>query len=189
MIQRIFGRERVMLDRPLDAVARGAAAFVAGVDFYDHIQHTYAVRHVNPKIGEYAFRELVKRGTPYPTKEPIARITVKASHTGQTHLGIAMFELGDKRRQDDGQPVELVFDSSGAARLSSVTPDEEDRRSHFWINEQSPTFLVADPPAKQGEACFEVEFGIDSNKRLLLTARDTRNGKVTHRHYPVVKLT
>src|SRR5262249_54506526 len=38
-VQRIFGRDRVWLNRPLDAVARGAAAFVAGVDFFDHIQH------------------------------------------------------------------------------------------------------------------------------------------------------
>lgn len=51
-IQRIFGRERVMLHRPLDAVARGAAAFVAGVDFYDHIQHDYAIRYFDPKKKE-----------------------------------------------------------------------------------------------------------------------------------------
>jgi molecular chaperone DnaK (HSP70) len=38
-VARLYGRDRVLLDRPLDAVARGAAAFVAGVAFYDHIQH------------------------------------------------------------------------------------------------------------------------------------------------------
>ena len=47
VVRRIFGRDRVMLHRPLDAVARGAAAFVAGVSFYDHIQHDYALRHLN----------------------------------------------------------------------------------------------------------------------------------------------
>ncbi|MBV9386312.1 MAG: Hsp70 family protein [Chroococcidiopsidaceae cyanobacterium CP_BM_ER_R8_30] len=35
-VRRIFGKERVMLNRPLDAVARGAAAFVAGVDFIEY---------------------------------------------------------------------------------------------------------------------------------------------------------
>jgi hypothetical protein len=70
-----------------------------------------------------------------------------------------------------------------------VTADEEERRSHFWVNEHSPTFLPADPPARQGEARFEVEFGIDANKRLLVTARDLRTGRLTHRDYPVVKLT
>ena len=104
-VRRIFGRERVMLDRPLDAVARGAAAFVAGVDFFDHIQHDYAVRFINPTKGDYDFRTIVPRGTPYPTKEPVAKVTVKASHDGQTQLGIAVFEIGENRRQGEPGPA------------------------------------------------------------------------------------
>jgi molecular chaperone DnaK (HSP70) len=85
--------------------------------------------------------------------------------------------------------MELVFDPSGAARLSAVTPEEDDNRAHFWINESSPTFLNAEPPAKQGESRFQVEFSIDGNKRLLMTSRDLKTQKITHRDYPVVKLT
>ena len=189
-VQRLFGRERVFLQHPLDAVARGAAAFIAGVDFYDHIQHTYAVRYRDPQKGDYAFRTLVQRGTPYPTSKPVEHFTVKASYTGQTQLGLAIFEVGDERARGSGagQPVELVFDPSGAARVVEVSPEEEDRRRYFWINEHSPTFLTADPPARQGEPRFEVEFGIDGNKRLLISARDLKTGRVTHRDYPVVKL-
>jgi molecular chaperone DnaK (HSP70) len=186
-VQRRFGRERVRLSRPLDAVARGAAAFVAGVDFYDHIQHDYAIRWVNPRQGDYEYRRIVQRGTPYPTREPVIRLTVKASHDGQTQLGLAVFELGE-RRPESGRPVELVFDPSGAARVAEVAAEEEERRRYFWVNEQSPTFLIADPPARQGEPRFEVEFDIDSNKRLLITARDLKTGRLTHRAHPVVKL-
>ena len=53
-VQRLMRREfgdRVLLERPLDAVARGAAAFAAGVDFYDHIQHDYAIRCVSRRQG------------------------------------------------------------------------------------------------------------------------------------------
>ncbi len=188
-VQRIFGRERVLLERPLDAVARGAAALVAGVDFFDHIQHDYAIRYLDPLKGGYEYRVLVQRGTPYPTREPVARLTVKASHHGQTQLGLAVFELGERRRAAEARPVELVFDPSGAARVVPLTPDEEERRTHFWVNEHSPTFLTAEPPGRQGEPRFEVEFGIDANKRLLVTARDLKTGRLTHRDYPVVKLT
>jgi molecular chaperone DnaK (HSP70) len=187
-VQRMFGRERVRLERPLDAVARGAAAFVAGVSFYDHIQHDYALRFVHPQTGWYDYRPLVKRGTPYPTDVALARLTVKASHDGQTHLGLAICELGEPRMHTPGA-LELVFDPGGAARVVPVSADDTERRTHFWINEKSPTFLVADPPARQGEARFEVEFGIDGNKRLLITARDLRTGRLTHRDFPVVKLT
>jgi molecular chaperone DnaK (HSP70) len=132
---------------------------------------------------------IVKRGTPYPTKEPVARITVKASHDDQTQLGILIYELGEVRTRCTGESVELVFDPSGAARVVQVSPDEQDRRTRFCINESAPTFLKADPPARAGEPRFEVTFGIDGNKRLLITARDLQTGRITHRDFPVVKLT
>lgn len=188
-VRRIFGKERVMINRPLDAVARGAAAFVAGVDFYDHIQHNYAIRYLNRQQADYSYRVLVKQGTHYPTDEALARLTVKASYEGQAQLGLAIFEMGEQRQRNGSAAVELVFDPSGAARLTSVTPDDEDHRAQFWMNEGSPTFLTAEPPAAQGEARFQVEFSIDGNKRLLMTARDVKTGRVTHRDYPVVKLT
>jgi molecular chaperone DnaK (HSP70) len=189
LVQQVFGRERVQLNRPLDAVARGAAAFVAGVDFYDHIQHDYAIRYLDRRKGQYDYHLIVKRGTPYPTKEPVARITVKASHDDQTQLGILIYELGEVRTRCTGESVELVFDPSGAARVVQVSPDEQDRRTRFCINESAPTFLKADPPARAGEPRFEVTFGIDGNKRLLITARDLQTGRITHRDFPVVKLT
>jgi molecular chaperone DnaK (HSP70) len=189
-LRRIFGRERVMLDRPLDAVARGAAAFVAGVDFYDHIQHDYAIRYVNREKGCYDYRRIVERGTPYPTEEPVARMTVKAAYDGQSSLGIAIYEIGEGPRRSGGNgPVELVFDPSGAARISPITPEDEERRTYFWMNEGHPTFLEAEPPAKQGEPRFEASFSIDGNKRLLVTARDLVSGKLIYQDYPVVKLT
>jgi molecular chaperone DnaK len=189
LLRRIFGKDRVMLNRPLDAVARGAAAFVAGVDFYDHIQHDYAIRYVNREKGGYDYRKLVNRGTPYPTSKPVDTFTVKATYDGQTQLGIALFEMGERRQRSSGQTMELVFDPSGAARITSVSPDDEDRRTYFWMNEHNPTFLSAEPAAKQGEARFEVVFNIDGNKRLLITTRDLQTGQTMYRDYPVVKLT
>jgi len=188
-LRQIFGKERISFDRPLDAVARGGASFVAGVDFYDHIQHDYSIRYISPEKGGYSYRTIVPRGTPYPTREPVARISIKAAYDNQTRLGIAVFEMGEKRKTESGSPVELVFDPTGAVRIMQVTPDEQEKRSSFWMNEHSPTFLVADPPAKQSEARFEVEFNIDVNKRLMMTVRDILSGKITYQDFPVVKLT
>ena len=189
-VQRMFGKEKVHLDRPLDAVARGAAAYAAGVDFFDHIQHDYAIRWTNPQTGQYLYRTLVKRGTPYPTHDAIARLTVKATYAGQTDLGIAIFEVGEKTHDASGggQPMELVFDPAGAARMVRISEDDQERRSHFWVNEKCPTFLHAQPPAQAGESRFSIEFGIDKNKRLTLTARDLKTGEMIFNEHPVVKL-
>lgn len=189
-LHRIFGRERVLLNRPLDAVARGAAAFVAGVDFYDHIQHDYAVRFVNREKGGYDYRAIVAHGTPYPTTDPVATLRIKASHAKQTHLGLALFEVSDRRRsRESGGPLELIFDPSGAARVVATTPDDEDRRAYFWMNEHNPTFLLAEPPGQPGEVRFEVAFSIDANKRLLITVKDLQTEAWVYQDYPVVKLT
>jgi molecular chaperone DnaK (HSP70) len=187
-LRQIFGKERVYLNRPLDAVARGAAAFVAGVDFFDHIQHDYAIRHINPAKGDYDYHTIVYRGTPYPSADPVARLVVKASYTGQKKLGIGIFEIGSQSSRTPGA-LEIVFDPGGTARVMPVTPREEEQRAVFWMNEHNPTFLIAEPPAEQGEARFEVEFNIDANKRLTLTARELSTGSLALKNYPVVKLT
>ena len=192
-VQRLMRREfgdRVLLERPLDAVARGAAAFAAGVDFYDHIQHDYAIRCLRADKCGYEYHPLVRRGTPYPSAGPLATLTVKASYEGQSQLGLAIAEMGEQRGRGSDRRLELVFDPSGAASVVTVSPDEEESRSVFWMNEESPTFLRADPPAlRGGEERFRVDFAVDGNKRLLITVRDAVTGKMTHRDYPVVKLT
>jgi molecular chaperone DnaK (HSP70) len=188
-LRQMFGRDRVQYNRPLDAVARGAAAFVAGMDFFDHIQHDYAIRYINAEKGIYDYRTIVERGTAYPTRDPVQRLSIKASHDNQSHLGIAIYELGEQRQRANHQPVELVFDPSGAARISRLTTNDQERRGMFWMNEQNQTFLTADPPAARGEARFEVEFFIDENKRLTITARDVKTGILIFKDYPVVKLT
>ncbi len=185
-VRRIFGRERVRLERPLDAVARGAAAFVAGIDLYDYIQHEYAIRYRDMRMGEYAYHTIVPRGAPYPTREPIRRVVIKATYTGQTRMGIDIFEKSVSR--SDGAAVELVFDPSGAARVVAASETERQARDLFWMNEHAPTFLSVDPPAQRGEPCFEALFSIDANKRLLITVRDLRTMRIVLEDHPVVKL-
>ncbi|MEB3324741.1 MAG: Hsp70 family protein [Cyanobacteriota bacterium] len=187
-LARIFGKGRLLADRPIDAVARGAAAFVGGVDVYDHIQHSYAIRHRDPKTGEWAYRPLVESGTPYPSAKPIAQFTLKPSYDGQEQLGLAIFELGEPSGGGATTLTELVFDANGGARLLSVAAAEVKRRSQFWMNETAPTFLTPGHPPLAGEACFRISFGIDGNKRLLLTAHELANGQLHFKDYPVIQL-
>jgi molecular chaperone DnaK len=186
---RIFGRERLFADRPIDAVARGAAAFVGGMDFYDHIQHSYAIRHRDPATGQWIYRTVVEAGSPYPSQEPIAVLTVKASYDGQEQLGLAIFELGEQiHSSNSAASTELVFDPAGGARILAVSANELERRSHFWMNETAPTFLTPSQPVKSAEPAFRISFSIDGNKRLLLTAREIETGRLLYSAFPVIQL-
>ena len=188
-LARIFGRDRLFAERPIDAVARGAAAFVGGVDFYDHIQHCYAIRHRDPKSSQWTYRPLVEAGRPYPSPGAIAELTVKASYDGQEQLGLAIFELGEQARTNNTTAAtELIFDPAGGARILAVSANEQERRSHFWLNETAPTFLTPSQPLKAAEPAFQISFGIDGNKRLLLTAREIATGHQLYKDYPVIQL-
>jgi molecular chaperone DnaK (HSP70) len=183
-----FDPGTVHLDRPLEAVATGAAGIAGGRELHDHIQHDYAIRHVDSRTGTYAFETLVEAGTPYPTPKPIRSLTIKAIHHGQRHLGIAVYELAHSTYRDGGADLEIVFDAEGGARTVGVTPQRRQERAMLWLNEDSPTFLTADPPAAAGADRFRLEFRIDSQKRLTVSAFDVeRRIWVLDRH-PVVRL-
>ncbi len=186
-VRQLF-RERVQYHRPLDAVALGGAAFVGGVDFYDHIQHDYALRYYNRKKGDYDYLIIVPAGTPYPAPEPIRQMTAMASHDGQEFLGLDIYEVGrTPRGHTEGAGMDLVFDSAGGVRFQQR--EDLEIVSHFWINEKSPTFIHAQPKAQKGDKRFPVQFTIDGNKRLCVTVRDNQTGKVLLRDHPVIKLT
>lgn len=187
-MRQMFG-ERVKYHRPLDAVALGGAAFVGGVDFYDHIQHDYALRYYNRKKGDYDYTIIVPAGTPYPTKKPIREITVKAAYDEQEFLGLDIYEVNTKQRigSGEGTLIDLVYDSSGLPRFQQRHDVEV--TSHFWVNEKCPAFIHAQPKAKKGEKRFPVRFTIDGNKRLCVTVFDNQTGKHLMRDHPLIKLT
>lgn len=182
-----FGSERVRMERPLDAVARGAAAFVSGEGFDDYLQHEYAVRMINSSTNAYEYKPLVRRGTAYPSSEPLASLTVKATQNHQEMFGFFICEING----EDMSPrpiMEILFTESGNARLVKLNQHEQEGRSIFCLNEKQPFFLEADAPAYKGEACFEVIFGLDSNRRLLISTKDLKSGKNLHKDFPLVKL-
>jgi molecular chaperone DnaK (HSP70) len=179
----------VRLDRPLEAVAAGAAGIAGGRELHDHIQHDYAIRHVEQATGTYEFELLVEAGTAYPTPEPVKSITIKAIHQGQRRMGIAIYELAHATHRDaGGADLEIVFDARGGARTVAVTPQQRQERATLWLNEDSPTFLEANPPAAAGADRFRLDFRIDAQKRLTVSAFDIeRRTWVLHGH-PVVQL-
>lgn len=188
-LKNYFGSRRVELNRPLDAVARGAALFASGAGVLDHIRHDYAIRYVDPSTRRYAFHKIVPSGTPYPTIEPIARLTIKASHNGQQKLGLSIFEI--QNHQQSGflqENLELIFDPQGCARIIELPARQVQERAYFYVNEHSPTFLTANPPAQADVPRFEVAFHIDSRKRLTITARDLQTGIIIIEDQPVIRL-
>jgi molecular chaperone DnaK (HSP70) len=177
----------VHLDRPLEAVAAGAAAIAGGHELHDHIQHDYAIRHVGPD-GDYQFETLVQAGTPYPTPEPVKSVSIKAIHPRQRRLGINIYELAHATYRDVSADLEIVFDADGGARAVAVGAQQRTEQAMRWLNEDSPTFLEANPPAAAGADRFRLDFRIDAQKRLTVSAFDLDRKIWVLDRQPVVRL-
>jgi len=196
LVRQRFGRERTRCERPFDAVAAGAAAFVAGMDFDDRIRHEYALRAFDRGKNDYVYRTIVPAGTPYPgpildmnpehREEPLV-LTVKASNADQTRLGLQVFEVSRKEAvsRSEAGGLQLVFDQNGGARYVACA-DAEDARYRVM---GSTTFIIANPPAQKGDPRFQTTFSIDAHKRLCVTVKDNQLGKTLMREQPMVKLT
>jgi molecular chaperone DnaK (HSP70) len=181
-----FDPSVVHLDRPLEAVAAGAAGIAGGHELHDHIQHDYAIRHATS--GTYEFEPLVESGTAYPTPRPVKSITIKAVNHGQRRFGLAIYELAHATHRQAGADLEIMFDANGGARAVAVTSQHRQEQATLWLNEDSPTFLTADPPAAAGTDRFRLDFRIDSQKRLTVSAFDIQRQIWVLDGHPVVQL-
>ncbi len=187
-VRQRFGT-RVRSHRPLDAVALGAAAFIGGVELYDHIQHRYALRYYNRTKGRHEFLTIVEAGTPYPCQGPVRQVTVCASYDDQEYLGLEVYEISpeDGASHDGEAKFDLIFDPSGRVHFREREASDENFR-YFWINEHCPSFVHASPLAQRGDKRFPVSFTVDGNKRLCVSVRDVQTGRVLMKDKPLIKL-
>lgn len=188
LVRMQFDPALVHLERPLEAVAAGAAAIAGGQELHDHIQHDYAIRHVGAVSGGYEFETLVQAGTAYPTPDPVRSLTIKAIHHAQRRLGIAIYELAHATYRDASADLEIMFDADGGARTVAVGAQQRQEQAMLWLNEDSPTFLEADPPATAGQDRFRLDFRIDAQRRLTVSAFDLEHKIWVLDRQPVVRL-
>lgn len=81
-----------------------------------------------------------------------------------------------------------MFDAQGGARAVTVTPQSKQEKSRLWLNEDSPTFLEANPPGRVNADRFRLEFRIDAQKRLTVSAFDLERRDWVLQQLPVVRL-
>ncbi len=186
MLKDRFGPDRVYCSSPGTVVACGAARHRGGQELEEYVQHTYGIRYWNSQTGEYDYRIIVRRGAGFPTRAKTAQFFVKGTYDGQTHLGISVFEMGTGTQTNPSR--ELLPEPGGGYRLVETTSENPVKTVNSWINEHNLTLLVASPPVKKGEIGFEVWFDIDGNKRLLISCRDVRTGRMVMERSPIVQL-
>ncbi|HMV65678.1 MAG TPA: hypothetical protein PKA64_02415, partial [Myxococcota bacterium] len=181
-----FGRDRVRAFRPFEAVALGAAAYAAGGSLEgDHIVHDYALQLAHATTGEPEYLTVIPRGTPFPTAPAHWRQQLRptcALGVPETFFKLIICEVGQAR--DDERL--LAWDQRGELRV--LRPG--DRATVVPLNADHPALGVIDPPHQPNDPTprLDVALGVNADRWLIATVRDTRTQRVLLREQPLVRL-
>ena len=99
---------------------------------------------------------------------------------------LAIFE----RSRSGDSAVELLIDEQGGLLFlsSDANHGADGAGKAVFLNPRGAEFIEASPPAEKGETRFSVEFRIDENRFLTVSAVDLRDGRVVLENMAVVKL-
>jgi molecular chaperone DnaK (HSP70) len=158
-----FGRQRVKMHKPFEAVAHGAIALSQISEVDDYLHHSYAIRLWEPYSKTYSYFKVFDQGTTYPCSrsEPL---TLQVAQEGQTEIRLDIGEVADLAQ------AELVYDAQGRMTSSAVHRQESYRSLETHHNPVCVAHL--NPPGQLGSDRITVQFAVTADRTLVATVRD-----------------
>ncbi|TVP60526.1 MAG: Hsp70 family protein [Nodularia sp. (in: Bacteria)] len=164
-----FGKNKVKLNKPFDAVCHGALALQQITEVDDFLRHSYAIRLWDAYSKSYTYHCLFAQGTKYPC-ESDGWLNLQVANHGQREIRLDIGELGDMTQ------TEIAFDASGRMTSSNLQHQE----SYRSLDSQHQQVCVAklNPPGEAGFDRISVLFCVDFRRILLATVKDLLTGEI-----------
>jgi molecular chaperone DnaK (HSP70) len=182
-----FGRAKVKLDKPFEAVAQGALAIGQSVVVEDYLRHGYAIRLWEPYSRSYSYFPLFEKGSKYPCRSD-QPLVLQVASDGQAEIRLDIGEIADISE------AEVTYDRQGRMSSSQVQKQAKFRSlidprlvkplSNSEVNNSvnnadngsNPNNQVClahlDPPGKVGIDRIEIKFEVNSDRSLIATVMD-----------------
>lgn len=179
LIVSYFGRQRVKLDKPFEAVAHGALLLSQITEVKDYLRHSYAIRLWDPYSRSHTYFPLFEQGNPYPCQRTEPLILQVASD-GQTEIRLDIGEVATVTQ------AEVSYDAQGRM-TSAPLRHQETYRS---LEDQQHSICVAHlkPPGQIGVDRISVQFAVTDQRMLIATVRDLLTNKLLIENATVAKL-
>ncbi|MDJ0733190.1 MAG: Hsp70 family protein [Nostocaceae cyanobacterium] len=187
LITSYFGRQKVKLDKPFEAVAHGGLALTQMVEVDDYLRHSYAIRLWEPQSRRYSYLNLIEKGTPYSgigNHQHKARLTepliLQVATEGQTEIRLDIGEIAESSQ------AEVVYDAQGRMTSSHLVKQETYRS----LDNQHEQVCIAhlQPPGEVGIDRISVQFEVNEQRMLVATVKDLLTGKVLVYQGAIAKL-
>jgi molecular chaperone DnaK (HSP70) len=174
-----FGRQRVQLHKPFEAVSHGALALTQIVGLEDYLRHGYAIRLWEPYSRSYTYFSLFEPGIKYPCRrsEPLM---LQAALEGQTEIRLDIGEVAHVTES------EVTYDAQG--RMSSTPLRQQETYRSLERNHEQVCMARLDPPGQLGIDRLAVEFEVTEHRILVATVRDLLTGSVLVERGAIAKL-
>jgi len=174
-----FGRSKVKLGKPFEAIAHGALTLPQVVQVEDYLRHGYAIRLWEPQMRTYSFFPLFEKGIKYPCKrdEPLV---LQTAIDGQREIRLDIGEIADISQ------AEVTFDAKG--RMTSSQLQHQSQFRSLESHHQEVCVAHLDPPGHTGMDRVEVIFEVNAGRILLATVKDILTGKVLVEKGAIAKL-
>lgn len=164
-----FGRQRVKLDQPFEAVAHGALLLSQLAKVDDYLHHRYAIRLWEPHSRTYSYFPLFERGSQYPCKRADP-LTLQVATEGQTDIRLDIGEMAAIAQ------AEVTYDAQG--RMNSTPLRHHEVYRSLETHHNSVCIAHLDPPGQLGMDRISVEFEVNAERVLIATVRDLLTGKI-----------
>ncbi len=174
IVRTVLPRVPLMHDQPFEAVAAGACRY-AGEDLNPTLVHEYAIRSWNRTQMDYDWVSVIPRGTRYPTDRPVSGRYITTGVSESDVLGMVVWERSQMSFPESSWGV------GSDGQLQKLDQGERRVTGERELNPQAREFIHADPPCSMTEGKrFIVAFGVDRNKRLTISIKDSRAGNKSY---------
>ncbi|MBP0018266.1 MAG: Hsp70 family protein [Cyanobacteria bacterium SBLK] len=179
LIVSYFGRSRVKLGKPFDAVCHGALALTKVSEVEDYLHHAYAIRLWEPATQTHSYYPLFERGSPYPCKLE-SPITLQVAQNGQKEIRLDVGELAELTRS------EIVYDDAGT--ISSRKLSRETEYRSLATRHQEVCMAHLEPPGQLKQDRISVWFEVNEQRILLATVIDLLTDRTLVKRGAIAKL-
>ncbi len=174
-----FGKAKVKLDKPFEAVAHGALALTQVGSLEDYLRHSYAIRLWEPYSKSYSYFPLLEKGIKYPCQRP-EPLLLQVAIEGQKEIRLDIGEVGEIAQ------AEVIYDALG--RMTSSQLYKQTAYRSLETHHEQVCVAHLDPPGEIGLDRIEVWFEVDERRVLLATVKDLLTRKVLVEKEAIAKL-
>jgi molecular chaperone DnaK (HSP70) len=174
-----FGKQRVQLHKPFEAVAHGALALTQIAGLEDYLRHGYCIRLWEPYTRTYNYFPLFEPGTKYPCQreEPL---TLQVAIEGQTEIRLDIGEIAEITT------AEVTYDADG--RMNSSPVNKQSQYRSLERERDSVCLARLELPGELGVDRIAVAFAVTEHRILVATVTDLLTNKVLVREGSIAKL-